>query len=91
MTTFAAMTEGGTYTPAPEGTYGARLSHAIDLGTQEDLYGTKRKILVLFELTSKLMEDGKPFSIAVWYTASLHKMGNLRGAQNDLQGFLDVD
>lgn len=79
MNTFAGMTEGGTYAPAPEGTHGARLSQAIDLGTQEDFYGIRRKILVIFELPSKLMDDGRPYTISVWYSASLNRMGNLRG------------
>jgi len=79
MSAFAGMTEGGNYSPAPEGTHGARLYQAIDLGTQEDIYGTKRKILVIFELPSKLMDDGRPYTIGTWYASSLHRMGNLRG------------
>ena len=79
MTTFAAMTEGGTYTPAPEGTHGARLSQVIDLGTQEGMYGPKRNLMVTFELPSKLMDDGRPYTVTAWYTASLHRKGNLRG------------
>ena len=80
MTTFAGMTEGGTFTPAPEGTHGARLLQAIDLGTQNGIYGPKRNLMVTFEQPSKLMEDGRPFTVTAWYTASLNKKGNLRGA-----------
>jgi len=79
MTTFAGMTEGGTFTPAPEGTHGARLLQVIDLGTQDGIYGPKRNLMVTFELPSKLMEDGRPYTITAWYTASLNRMGNLRG------------
>jgi len=79
MTTFAGMTEGGTFTPAPEGTHGARLLQAIDLGTQDGIYGPKRNLMVTFELPSKPMEDGRPYTITAWYTASLNRMGNLRG------------
>jgi len=78
MTTFAGMTEGGTFTPAPEGTHGARLLQVIDLGTQDGTFGPKRKMMVTFELTSKLMDDGKPYTITNWYTASLNRKGNLR-------------
>ncbi len=79
MTTFAGMTEGGTFTPAPEGTYGARLLQAIDLGTQDGIYGPKRNLMVTFELPAKPREDGRPYSVTAWYTASLNKKGNLRG------------
>jgi len=79
MTTFAGMTEGGTFTPAPEGTHGARLLQVIDLGTQDGIYGPKRNLMVTFELPSKPMEDGRPYTITAWYTASLNRMGNLRG------------
>ncbi len=80
MTTFAAMTEGGTYTPAPEGTHGARLSQVIDLGTQEGMYGPKRNLMVTFELTSNLMDDGRPYTVTAWYGASLNRKSNLRQA-----------
>ena len=79
MSTFAAMTEGGTFTPAPEGTHGARLLQAIDLGTQDGIYGAKRKLMVSFELPSKPMEDGRPYTITAWYGASLNRKSNLRG------------
>jgi len=79
MTTFAAMTEGGSFTPAPEGTHGARLLQVTDLGTQDGMYGPKRNLMVTFELTSKLMDDGRPYSVTAWYTASLNRKGNLRG------------
>ncbi len=79
MTTFAGMTEGGTFTPAPEGTHGARLLQAIDLGTQNGIYGPKRNLMVTFELPAKPMEDGRPYSVAVWYGASLNRKSNLRG------------
>ena len=79
MSTFAGMTEGGTFTPAPEGTHGARLLQAIDLGTQDGIYGPKRNLMVTFELPSKPMEDGRPYTVTAWYTASLNRKGNLRG------------
>jgi len=78
MSTFAEMTEGGTFTPAPDGTHGARFLQVVDLGTQDGLYGAKRNLMITFELTSKLMDDGRPFTITAWYTASLNRMGNLR-------------
>ena len=78
MSTFAGMTEGGTFTPAPEGTHGARLLQAIDLGTQIGTYGPKRNLIVTFELTSKLMDDGRSFTVSSWYGASLNRKSNLR-------------
>ena len=76
---FANMKESSTFTPAPSGVHGARLYQAIDLGTQEDnFYGPRRKLLVSFELPGKLMDDGKPFIVSKWSTASLHKKSNFR-------------
>jgi len=76
---FANMKEGSTFTPAPSGVHGARLFQAIDLGTQEDnFYGSRRKLLLSFELPGKLMDDGKPFIVSKWSTASLHKKSNFR-------------
>ena len=80
MKTFAGMTEGGTFTPAPEGSHGARLLQAIDLGTQEGMYGPKRNLMITFELTSKLMDDGRPYTVTAWYGASLNRKSNLRKA-----------
>jgi len=92
MTTFAAMTEGGTYTPAPEGTHGARLLQVIDLGTQDGIYGPKRNLMVTFELTSKLMDDGRPYTVTAWYGASLNRKSNLRKALTSWLGReLNVD
>ncbi len=92
MTTFAGMTEGGTYTPAPEGTHGARLLQVIDLGTQDGIYGPKRNLMVTFELTSKLMDDGRPYTVTAWYGASLNRKSNLRKALTSWLGReLNVD
>lgn len=80
MNNFAAMTEGGTFTPAPEGTHGARLLQVIDLGTQDGIYGPKRNLMVTFELPSKLMDEGRPYTVTAWYGASLNRKSNLRQA-----------
>ena len=80
MKTFAGMTEGGTYVPAPDGTHGARLLQVIDLGTQDGIYGPKRNLMVAFELTSKPMDDGRPYTVAAWFGASLNRKSNLRKA-----------
>ena len=89
MTSFANMQEKSTFTPAPVGAHGARLYQAIDLGTQESsYYGPKRKLLVSFELPGNLMDSGEPFTISIWYTASLSKKSNLR---QDLISWLGRD
>jgi len=80
MNQFAGMTEGGSFTPAPEGTHGARLLQAIDLGTQDGMYGPKRNLMLTFELTSNLMDDGRPYTVTAWYGASLNRKSNLRQA-----------
>lgn len=67
---------------APIGTHIARCYLIADLGTQEiqTRGGTKRlrKIRFVWELPTKLMEDGRPFSVGETYTASLYSQSTLR-------------
>lgn len=67
----------------PKGTHMARLYSFIDLGTQTDKWGSKRKIRLSWELPTKLMEDGRPFTIHQTYNYSLAESSNLR---KDLEG-----
>jgi len=86
---FANIKENSTFTPAPIGAFGARLLKAIDLGTQEDkYYGSKRKILVSFELPGELMDSEEPYAVSNWYSVSLNKKSNLR---QDLISWLGRD
>lgn len=66
---------------APAGNHIAVCYSIVDLGIQVGDYQgreTKRhKVRLAWELSSELMADGRPFSIAKKYTASLSKTGNL--------------
>lgn len=67
----------------PEGTYVARCFKLIDTGTQTTTgqFGTKeqKKIMISWELLDgERMEDGKPYAVSQWYTASLHEKSQLR-------------
>lgn len=68
----------------PEGTYIGRCIKVIDLGTQTSTgqYGTKsqKKVMIQWELLDSdiRMQDGRPFSVGQFYTASLHEKSQLR-------------
>lgn len=73
----------GDFEMTPEGTYIGRCIKVIDLGTQTATgqYGTKqqKKVMVQWELLDGAkMQDGKPFAVAQFYTASLHEKSQLR-------------
>lgn len=70
-----------TFLPAPEGLHVARCYALIDLGKQfNKFYGnTLPKLLIGWELTDKLMQNGKPFIQFQRYTASLNEKSSLRG------------
>lgn len=73
----------GSFELAPAGTHTARCYRIIDLGTQPtEFQGEKklaRKVLVQWELLGdERMSDGRPFSVAKRYTASLHEKAQLR-------------
>lgn len=76
-------TDSGKEWEEPEpGNHVARCIRVIELGTQRKEYqGTvsfKKQTLVVWELPTELMDDGKPFTISKWYTASLNEKANLR-------------
>lgn len=73
----------GSFELAPAGTHTARCYRIIDLGTQRTEWQgeqkTARKVLVCWELLGdERMSDGRPFSVAKRYTASLHEKAQLR-------------
>lgn len=77
------MGTGGDFVITPEGTYIARCIKLIDTGTQTTTgqFGTKeqKKLMISWELLDgERMEDGKPFAVSQWYTASLHEKSQLR-------------
>lgn len=71
---------GGFQHPEP-GTYSAICTGVIDLGTQTSVFEKKeskrRKVMLRWEL-SELMEDGRPFTVSMRYTASLNEKATLR-------------
>jgi len=76
-------TDSGKEWEEPEtGNHVARCIRVIELGTQRNEYqgkeSFKKQTLVVWELPTELMTDGKPFTISKWYTASLNEKANLR-------------
>ena len=75
-----AKNEGGDFVLCPAGVKVARCFRVIDLGTHysEKWDKSSHKIMLAWEFPNDTMDDGKPFSIANWYTLSLHEKSNLR-------------
>lgn len=74
--------KGGGFQDPPVGTHIARCIAIVDLGTQRGEYQGKvnyaRKCMIKWELPTELMEDGRPFVVAKFYTQSLGEKANLR-------------
>lgn len=66
---------------APVGAHAATLIRIIDIGTQEGEYQgqktVRRQNLFTWELPNEAMEDGQPFIISKFYTASIGEKANL--------------
>lgn len=75
-------TGGKEFEQAPIGNHAARCVSIIDLGTQEGEWQGKplsrRQVVLQWELPDELMEDGRPFLVSKFYTASLSDKANLR-------------
>jgi hypothetical protein len=73
---------GGNFKDASPGTHPARCVRIIDIGTQHGEYQGKptarKQIIVSWELPNELMDDGRPFMLSKFYTASLGEKANLR-------------
>jgi hypothetical protein len=73
---------GKEFTPAPVGNHPARCIGVIDLGTQTGEWQGKplvrRQCVIQWELPNEQMEDGRPFIVSKFYTASLSEKANLR-------------
>lgn len=67
---------------APAGNHVARSIALIDLGTQSGEWQGKptsrRQIVVRWELPTEMMQEGKPFIVSKFYTASLSERAILR-------------
>jgi hypothetical protein len=83
---------GGEFEQPPVGTYPARCTKVIDIGTQKGEWqgkaNFKRQVIIGWELPSELMTEGdykgQPFVVSKFYTASLSEKANLR---KDLQNW----
>jgi len=75
--------------PEP-GNHLARCIRVIELGTQEKPFQgkvtLKKQTMIVWELPTELMDDGKPFTISQWYTASLNEKANLRRDLDNWRG-----
>lgn len=85
-------TEGGDFTPVPEGTFPATCYRFVDLGTQAGEYmgapKIARKVMLSWEITDPetRMEDGKPFTISSRFTWSMHEKSTLRKTLENWRG-----
>lgn len=92
-------TEGGDFTPVPEGTFPATCYRFVDLGTQAGEYmgapKIARKVMLSWEITDPetRMDDGKPFTISSRFTWSMHEKSTLRKTLENWRGkkFEDAD
>jgi hypothetical protein len=70
------------FVPPPEGTHRALCYRVIDLGTQpvewQGVTKHQHKVLVSWELSDELMEDGQPFTVHQRYTFSSSEKSNFR-------------
>jgi hypothetical protein len=77
---------GGTFTPCPAGTHLGVCISILDLGTQLTPFvdkntgepKTAKQVFISWELPNEPMDDGRPFVIGRFYTASLSEKANLR-------------
>jgi len=81
-------TKEACFIPAPEGLHIARCYAVIDLGMQMNKkYGNcSPKVLIAWELSDNLMEDGKPYVQMQQYTVSLNKSSLLRALLEQWRG-----
>lgn len=72
---------GTTFEAAPAGNHGAILVKVVDIGTQEGEYKgektVRRQEIWTWEIPLETRDDGQPFIISKFYTASLGEKANL--------------
>jgi hypothetical protein len=89
MSTIAKATDAPS-NPAPVGNHRAMCYGVVDLGTHSFTYQgsltTVHKIMLMFELSDELMEDGRPFSVSKDFTLSLSEKSNLLPFLNSWRG-----
>lgn len=76
-----SWTAGATFQQAPVGAHIATLIRIVDIGTQTGEYKgektVRRQNILTWELPFELMDDGQPFIVSKFYTASLGEKANL--------------
>jgi hypothetical protein len=90
MSTIAKDSGGALRTPAPAGSHRACCVGVIDLGTQKFDYNGEvsypHKVMLQFELSDELMEDGRPYMVSEEFTLSLNEKANLLKFLNSWRG-----
>lgn len=74
------------YIPHPEGQHTGNITETKNEGEVQTAYGTKHRITVRIESDSAVMDDGRPYSLAQWYTLSSHPKSNLTKLRETLLG-----
>jgi len=73
--------KGGSFVQPPTGPHNATLIRIVDIGTQVSEYKgqetVRRQNILTWELPHEKMDDGQPFIISKFYTASLGEKANL--------------
>lgn len=90
MSLYVSEGGGGDYKNVSTGTHPAVCSMLVDLGLQRSTFNgetkTKHKAWVAFEVPGERTDDGRPMSVGMMVTLSLHKKGNLRGMLESWRG-----
>ena len=76
-----AKASGGSFVPAPAGTWAAVCCDVVDLGMLKVAFGgkekTQHKIRIVWQI-SEVKPDNKPYTVSKRYTLSLHEKSTLR-------------
>ena len=82
MGRYASEKSGGTFEQCPVGSHVAVCVELIDLGVQHDEYqgkpNARQQVVIRWETSNEVMEDGQPFLVSAFYTNSLGEKANLR-------------
>ena len=65
-----------SYAPCPEGIHAAVCVDVVDLGMEENQWGSQHKCRLTWEIGA-VMEDGRRFTASKKYTVSLHEKSTL--------------
>lgn len=71
------VSEGGTYTPHPEGQFRAVCVDVVELHNVPTAFGPKNKVRLVFQ-TEEALDDGRPAMASASFNASLAEKSRLR-------------